>query len=93
MKKSERERYSKLARIGCILCNHLQIGFTEPQMHHIRKYGGKRDNAPTIPLCFGHHVGSEGVHFMGRKRFEAHFQITQEELLEMTERLLSEIPN
>lgn len=89
MTKSERERYGKLARIGCILCLHLERGFTEPQMHHIRKYGGKRDNAPTIPLCFNHHTGFEGIHHMGRKRFEAHFQITQEELLELTEKLLA----
>jgi hypothetical protein len=87
--KVEKERYKKLARIGCILCLHLERGYTEPQMHHIRKYGGKRDNAPTIPLCFNHHTGGEGVHYMGRKRFESHFQITQEELLEMTEKLLA----
>lgn len=87
--KLEKERYAKLARIGCILCLHLQRGYTEPQMHHIRKYGGKRDNAPTIPLCFTHHTGSEGVHHLGRKRFEAQFEITQEQLLEMTEKLLA----
>ena len=87
--KLEKERYAKLARIGCILCLHLQRGYTEPQMHHIRKYGGKRDNAPTIPLCFAHHTGSEGVHYLGRKRFEAQFEITQEQLLEMTEELLA----
>ena len=88
--KAEKQRYERLAKIGCVLCLHLQRGFTEPQMHHIRKYGGKRDNAPTIPLCFNHHTGPDGVHHMGRKRFESHFEITQEDLLEMTEKLLAD---
>lgn len=75
-------------QIGCVLCRFLEKGYSESQMHHIRKYGGKRELAPTIPLCFRHHTGPEGVHYMGRKRFEEHFKITQEELLEMTENLL-----
>lgn len=89
MTKDERERYGRMFRIGCVLCLYLQRGYSEPQMHHIRKYGGKRSNAPTIPLCFRHHTGPEGVHHMGRKSFEAHYQVTQEELLEMTEKLLN----
>ena len=37
-----------------------------------------------------HHRGNTGVHGLGAKGFEKHYQIGQEELLEMTERLLNE---
>lgn len=89
MTKSEREHYDRVARLGCILCYHLGHRGTECEIHHIRRFGGKRANAPVIGLCLEHHRGNTGVHGLGAKGFEKHYQIGQEDLLEMTENLLA----
>ena len=49
----------------------------------------KRDNSPVIPLCPAHHTGNEGVHGMGKKAFAAYYGVTEEDLLEQTEALIS----
>lgn len=89
MTKSEKAHYDRVARLGCILCHYLGYGFTECECHHIRRFGGKRANAPVIGLCVEHHRGNTGVHGLGAKGFEKHYQIGQEDLLEMTEKLLA----
>jgi len=35
-------------------------------VHHIREHGEPRDHYRTIPLCYFHHQGEEGIHFMGK---------------------------
>ena len=87
--KAEKEHYAKIAKLGCSLCRYLDYGFTECEIHHIRRFGGKRANAPVIGLCPEHHRGNTGVHGLGAKGFEKHYQIGQEELLELTEKLLA----
>jgi hypothetical protein len=87
--KAEKELYGRIARLGCILCYHLGNGGTPCEIHHIRRFGGKRANAPVIGLCPEHHRGNTGVHGLGAKGFEKHYQIGQEDLLEMTENLLA----
>ena len=89
MKQSEKYHYARVARLGCILCRHLGYGESECEIHHIRRFGGKRANAPVIGLCVEHHRGNTGVHGLGAKGFEKHYQIGQEDLLEMTEKLLA----
>ena len=89
MTKSEREHYDRVARLGCIPCYHLGNRGTPCEIHHIRRFGGKRDNAPVIGLCREHHRGNTGVHGLGAKGFEKHHQIGQEDLLKMTENLLA----
>jgi hypothetical protein len=90
MTKSEKEQYSKVARLGCALCRHLGLPYDGGvEIHHIRRFGGKRANAPFIGLCVEHHRGNTGVHGLGAKGFEKHYQIGQEDLLEMTEKLLA----
>ena len=86
--KAERQRYQKLADLGCILCRFLGFGETKGHIHHIRRLGMKRANAPTICLCHEHHVGNTGVHGMGKKAFAAHYGVSEEDLLEQTEKLL-----
>jgi hypothetical protein len=88
--KLEKERYRKIAELGCSLCRHLRLGETPAELHHIRRTS-KRSNAPVIPLCPYHHRGSNtSIHGMGRKQFEIVYQITEEELLEQTKRLIGE---
>ena len=87
--KAEKEHYRKIAELGCSLCRHQGNEGTPAELHHIRRTG-KRSNAPVIPLCPYHHRGSNtSIHGMGRKRFEAEYNITEEELLEQTESLIN----
>jgi hypothetical protein len=85
--KAEKEHYAKVANIGCSLCRYLGYGESPPELHHIRR-AGKRSNAPVIPLCPEHHRGNTGIHGMGRKAFEREYKVTEEQLLEQTEKLI-----
>jgi hypothetical protein len=87
--KHEKEKYRKIAELGCSLCRYLQLGETPAELHHIRR-GGIRSKSPVIPLCTYHHRGSNtSIHGMGRKRFEQEYGITEEQLLEKTESLIA----
>ena len=88
--KVEKEKYRKIAELGCSLCRHQGNEGTPAELHHIRRTS-KRSNAPVIPLCPYHQRGSNtSIHGMGRKQFEIVYQITEEELLEQTKRLIGE---
>jgi len=88
--KNEKEKYRKIAELGCSLCRHQGNEGTEAELHHIRR-AGKRSNAPVIPLCPYHHRGSNtSIHGMGRKRFEREYGITEETLLSQTLELLND---
>jgi hypothetical protein len=88
VKKADKNHYDKLAQIGCVLCKHLGYGETPAHIHHIRRLGMKRENAPVIPLCPAHHTGNDGVHGMGKKAFAKRYGVTEEDLLAQTEELL-----
>ena len=85
--KAEKQHYAKVANLGCSLCRYLGYGESPPELHHIRR-AGKRTNAPVIPLCPEHHRGNTGIHGMGRKAFEREYKVTEEQLLEQTEKLI-----
>ena len=91
MTKNEKERYRKIAELGCSLCRHQGNEGTPAELHHIRRGNIPRSQSPVIPLCTYHHRGSNtSIHGMGRRQFEIVYQITQEELLEQTKRLIGE---
>jgi hypothetical protein len=86
--KLEKEKFRKIAELGCSLCRHQGNEGTPAELHHIRR-GGVRSLSPIIGLCPYHHRGSNtSIHGMGRKRFEQEYCITEEELLEQTEKLI-----
>ena len=86
--KSEKEKYRKIAELGCSLCRHQGSEGTPAELHHIRRTG-RRSDAPVIPLCPYHHRGSNtSIHGMGRRRFEAEYDVTEESLLAQTLELL-----
>ena len=89
MKKLEKLHYDSIARLGCSLCRHLGFGETPCEIHHIRRFGGKRENAEVIGLCPEHHRGNTGVHGLGRKGFESRYGIDEQTLLLQTNKLLS----
>lgn len=90
MNSTTRKHYAAVAKLGCILCWHLGNKGTPCEIHHIRRFGMKRDNAPVIGLCTEHHRGNTGVHGLGRKTFATHYNLTEEDLLELTNKLLME---
>ena len=87
--KLEKERFRKIAELGCSLCRHQGNEGTPAELHHIRR-AGVRSQSPVIPLCSFHHRGTNTSIHSGRKWFEKHYQITEEELLEQTKRLIGE---
>ena len=88
--KHEKQIYRRTAELGCSLCRHQGNEGTPAELHHIRRGNIPRSQAPVIPLCIYHHRGSNtSIHEMGRKRFEREYAITEEELLEQTEKLLN----
>ena len=88
MNKEEKKHYDKVAQLGCSLCRHLGYGETPCEIHHIRRFGGKRENAEVIGLCPEHHRGNTGVHGLGRKGFESRYGIDEQTLLLQTKQLL-----
>jgi hypothetical protein len=92
--KAEKNVYLKLSRLGCILCRQLSVRELDDspvEMHHVRRFGGKRENAPVIPLCAWHHrLGDTAIHQLGAKGFAKYWGFTQEELVEKTRDLLNE---
>ena len=84
--KAEREHLSKVASLGCLVCQR------PANVHHIRPVGlgiGMRSgHYQTIPLCHDHHQGQFSIHNC-KEQFEAMYG-TEEELLHRT---LKEIKN
>ena len=84
---SKKKDYARVAEIGCILCRHRGVLDTPAELHHIRN-GGKRENAPVIPLCPEHHRGATGLHGLGTKGFLKHYGYDEADLLKETLQLL-----
>ena len=80
---------ARTAALGCVLCQHLGYGSTPAEIHHIRRLGMPRDQAPFIPLCYMHHRGAVGVHGLGRKAFVAKYGLTEEDLLSVVQSMLN----
>ncbi len=93
MRKREAQYLSKVADIGCIICYRAGYPGTPAEIHHIRGLGlgmGVRNSHyQTIPLCPEHHRGNTGYHGMGRKAFERKYEVTEAELQQQVESLLT----
>ena len=91
--KIQKDEYACLARLGCILCRQHGIETTDTptEIHHVRRFGGKRDLAPAIGLCAYHHrLGDSSIHSLGAKGFTKYWGFTPEELIKKTRDLLDE---
>lgn len=85
------KHYDKVASLGCILCRHIGYAGTPAEIHHVRRFGAPRDTAPVIPLCPEHHRGNTGVHGMGKKAFARYWNVSEEDLVEITNDLVSSL--
>lgn len=77
----------RVAALGCILCDHLGLGATPAQVHHIREGQGmsqRASNYLTVPLCPEHHQGKSGLHGLGTNAFERTYGLSELDLLAMT---------
>lgn len=84
---AERRHMGCVAALGCILCDHLGLGATPAQVHHLREGQGasqRASNFLTVPLCREHHVGNSGLHGLGVKAFERTYGLSELDLLAMT---------
>ncbi len=92
MKKQDKERFSKLKRIGCIACSKRGL-FRFAIIHHIRNHTGlglRPPHTDTIPLCPEHHnMGNESVH-LNKKVFINLFG-TENELSELTNQKIKQL--
>jgi hypothetical protein len=86
MTKAELKHKAKLVDMACMICERVygQHPGGHVELHHLRTGGwGKGDYTTLIPLCVNHHRGSEGIHHMGTKAWERHFDVSQKDLLEL----------
>lgn len=63
--RSESRHLTRVAELGCILCDVLGHPGTPAQVHHVRAMQGMAQRAQhwlTVPLCQAHHTGPTGVH-------------------------------
>jgi hypothetical protein len=87
MTNDEKQHKAKLADMACVICERIygQHPGGNVTLHHLRSGGwGKGDYKTLVPLCFNHHQGAEGIHTMGTKAWERHFDVSQQDLLELT---------
>ncbi len=79
MTKAECQYLSRVADLGCIVCNQLGFSDTPAEIHHIRAGQGAGQRAKhiggTLPLCPPHHrTGGYGVALhAGQKEFEKRY--------------------
>jgi len=76
-----------VARVPCVLCQHLGLGETPAQVHHLKTGRGMTDKAPdflTIALCPEHHTGATGVHQLKDRGLYTRYGLDELELLSMT---------
>lgn len=68
--------------LGCMVCG------SAPEIHHCHTGGGgRKDHDKVIGLCWMHHRGPQGIHFMGRKKWQPIYGAEQE-LLDKLESML-----
>jgi len=67
----------------CCLCARLGLGESPAEFHHVRDGRLGVRGSGGIPLCPNHHrTGKLAIHTMGKKAWEAHFGVTEKELLD-----------
>ena len=91
MTKSVKEYMNEVAGIGCVMCHHLDLGYSPAVLHHPRDAVGGAQRASdwlVIPLCSEHHVGKSGYHGLGSRGFYTRYKLTEWDLMAMTIEIL-----
>lgn len=93
-KKTDKNVYLKLSRLGCILCRQKEVKNLDDspvEMHHVRRFGQTRGSSEVLPLCAYHHrLGDSSIHQLGSKGFVKYWGFSQEDLIDKVRELLDE---
>lgn len=86
-RKQDKKHLSKIASLGCCVCNRELNVFSPCEIHHTRFSCGvaqRSDDNKAIGLCFNHHSaqGVDGYHKHPKTWQESHG--TEQELLKWT---------
>ena len=84
--KAQRQRWDKVARLGCLICGG------SATIHHLfTGAGGRKNHDRVAGLCWEHHVGREGIdgRVMSKKVWQQKY-MTEDEMELMTKQLLGE---
>lgn len=84
MNAREKRHLSKVAELGCALCNRQGVPGSPAEIHHPRESQGmsqRADNWLAFGLCPEHHRGKTGIHGLGKSAFEARYRCTELDLL------------
>jgi hypothetical protein len=79
----------RVAALGCILCQHMGLGATPAEVHHLEEETGaaqRQDDWLTIPLCPRHHRVEypDSVHALKKDGIYRRYKVTELDLLAMT---------
>ena len=92
MTKAEREYIGKAVSLGCCLCRHLGLGESPSEYHHRRTgtgAGKRASHFDGFPLCPTHHrLGNDAIHVRGRKSWESHFVVTEQQFIDQTKEMI-----
>jgi len=80
-KKDTREKDPDYIRFihgyACIVCGTYPV-----HAHHAKTKGAGGSDKTCLPLCYSHHVGDQGIHFLGKIHFQAKFRVDMDKLVE-----------
>lgn len=80
----EKRYHAKVRELGCIV--HL-CGAPAAVHHAETGAGGRKDHMKVLPLCYHHHQGDQGIHTLGRRRWQAIYGTEQELMAKVAEEL------
>lgn len=80
------EEEAHLNWVSSLPCSVQGCSNAEVCVHHIREHGEYKNHFKTIPLCWDHHQGPNGIHHMGRKAWESKYGLQLDMLKQLMER-------
>lgn len=83
MSNKSKRHMQRVRDLGCVLCQHLGLGVTPAEVHHIGDTATRSDWL-TVALCTEHHRGPTGFHGLGQRAFERRYKLTEWQLLALT---------
>jgi Recombination enhancement, RecA-dependent nuclease len=92
MTNDEKKYLSRVAELGCFICNKMGYPDSPCEIHHRRSGVGKAQRASNyevVGLCPEHHRGRTGIHGMGLRAFEREYKMTEIEMVEQVRLALS----
>lgn len=87
MSLAAKRHLSRVAALGCVLCEHLGTPGTPGEIHHLREGQGAAQRGSdwtSVCLCPEHHRGASGLHGLGARGFAARYKLDELDLLALT---------